>query len=305
MITLPQHPEANQVLGEVATELGVRRISAVPYVPPAGTSGPYSVEALGAAIKVDSPLAGAHQQRNVALAIAAAVELADRHGFPITPAAIEMGIRRTRWPGRLERIAKSGVEWILDVAHNPAGAWALRAGMRGILEGHKPRMLVFSCLRDKPLGEMAQILFPLFDQVIVAPIHTARAAALDDLLAAAAGNRNAGDCGRIGARGAAHGARARSRRRGRRLRIGLSCGRGAHTALAGKKRIVMSPRPNPLPRFYRLADQRAAGAAAFSGHGGLRNHRASGLRGRQEGPRRSIASRGSGRAMRCAFRFRS
>jgi dihydrofolate synthase/folylpolyglutamate synthase len=32
---------------------------------------------------------------------------------------------------------------------------------------------------------MAQILFPLFDQVILAPIHTARAAALDDLLAAA------------------------------------------------------------------------------------------------------------------------
>ncbi len=192
MITLPQHPEANQVLGEVATDLGVRGISAVPYVPAAGTSGPYSVEALGAAIKVDSPLAGAHQQRNVALAIAAAVELAAHHGFPITPAAIENGIRRTRWPGRLERIskldriAKNSVEWILDVAHNPAGAWALRAGIRGILEVHTPRVLVFSCLRDKPLDEMAQILFPLFDQVIVAPIHTARAAAVDDLLAAAA-----------------------------------------------------------------------------------------------------------------------
>jgi dihydrofolate synthase/folylpolyglutamate synthase len=32
---------------------------------------------------------------------------------------------------------------------------------------------------------MAQILFPLFDQVILAPIHAARAAALSDLLAAA------------------------------------------------------------------------------------------------------------------------
>jgi dihydrofolate synthase/folylpolyglutamate synthase len=186
MITLPQHPEANLVLGEVAIELGVQGISAVPYVPPTETSGPYTVEAFGTAINVDSPLAGAHQQRNVALAIAAAVELAAHHGFPITPAAIEKGIRRTRWPGRLERIAKNGVEWILDVAHNPAGAWALRAGIRGILESHKPRVLVFSCLRDKPFDEMAQILFPLFDEVIVAPIHTARAAAIDDLLAAAA-----------------------------------------------------------------------------------------------------------------------
>ena len=190
MITLPQHPEANQVLGEVATELGVHGISAAPYVPAAETSGPYTVEALGATINVDSPLAGAHQQRNVALAISAAVELTAHNGFPITPAAIENGIRRTRWPGRLERItknsAKNSVEWILDVAHNPAGAWALRAGIRGILESHKPRVLVFSCLRDKPFDEMAQILFPLFDEVIVAPIHTARAAAIDDLLAAAA-----------------------------------------------------------------------------------------------------------------------
>ena len=206
MITLPQHPEANQVLGEVAVELDVRGVSAVPYVPAAGTSGPYSVEVpqifgtSGATIEVDSPLAGAHQQRNVALAIAAAVELAAHHGFPITPAAIENGIRRTRWPGRLERIsestsqktapktmsAKTDIEWILDVAHNPAGAWALRAGIRGILEAHSPRVLIFSCLRDKPLSEMAQILFPLFDQVIVVPIQNARAASVDDLLAAAA-----------------------------------------------------------------------------------------------------------------------
>jgi dihydrofolate synthase/folylpolyglutamate synthase len=32
---------------------------------------------------------------------------------------------------------------------------------------------------------MAQILFPIFDRVILAPIHSARAAAVQDLLAAA------------------------------------------------------------------------------------------------------------------------
>ena len=185
MITLPQHPEANQVLGQVATELEVRGVSAVPYMPASEAKGPYAVEALGATLKVDSPLKGAHQQRNVALAIAAAVELAERHGFAVSPAAIEEGIRRTQWPGRLERITLAGVEWVLDVAHNPAGAWALRAGLRGILEEREPRILIFSCLRDKPLAEMAQILFPLFERVIVAPIHAARAAAVEDLLAAA------------------------------------------------------------------------------------------------------------------------
>lgn len=190
MITLPQHPEANEVLGEVATELDVRGVNAAAYLPAVGEamgadSRSYATEALGAQIEVDSPLKGAHQHRNVALAIAAAVELAQKHGFPLTPAALEAGIRQTRWPGRLERIARNGVDWILDVAHNPAGVWALRAGLRGLIGDAKAPALIFGCLRDKPIPEMAQILFPLFEQVILAPIHTARGAAMADLLAAA------------------------------------------------------------------------------------------------------------------------
>jgi len=187
LVTLPQHPEANHVLGEVANELSVRGVSAVPYMPPTAiAAGPYFVEALGASVLVDSPLAGAHQHRNLALAIAAAVELATSHGFPITPAAIAEGIHETRWPARLERIERGGVTWILDVAHNPAGAWALRAGLNRLLTDEGlPRILIFSCLRDKPVAEMAQILFPLFDQVILAPMQTARAASTADLLAAA------------------------------------------------------------------------------------------------------------------------
>ncbi|MGH9604456.1 MAG: bifunctional folylpolyglutamate synthase/dihydrofolate synthase [Terracidiphilus sp.] len=187
MVTLPQHPEANRALGEAAERLDARGVSAVPYMPAGvGMAGPYEVEVLGEPIEVDSPLAGAHQQRNVALAMATAVVLAGEFGFPVTPKAIAAGIRQTRWPGRLERMVARGAEWVLDVAHNPAGAWALRSGLRGILEVRRPRTLVFSCLRDKPVAELAQILFPLFDHVILAPIHTSRGAAMEDLLAAAA-----------------------------------------------------------------------------------------------------------------------
>src|ERR1035437_2112103 len=141
MITLPQLPEANQVLGEVAAELGVRAVSAAGYMPPsaAETSAAYQVEALGAEVRVDSPLTGAHQHRNIALAIAAAVELAG--SFPITPAAMAAGIRETRWPGRLEHIQRGDGEWILDVAHNPAGAWALRAGLRDAMHRSRKRTL--------------------------------------------------------------------------------------------------------------------------------------------------------------------
>ena len=189
LITLPQHPEANQVLGQVAAGLGVRAINVVPFMPPpgAGMVASYRVRALGADLEVDSPLVGAHQHRNLALAIAAAVELVGKHGLPVTPESIAAGIRQTRWPGRLERIQKDGREWVLDVAHNPAGAWALRAGLSPLFAsgGGKPRTLIFSCLRDKPVAELAQILFPLFEQVIFAPIHSARAADIGDLLAAA------------------------------------------------------------------------------------------------------------------------
>jgi dihydrofolate synthase/folylpolyglutamate synthase len=189
LIALPQLPEANQVLGEMAAELGVRTVDATAYLPAPDASpvAPYFVEALGTPVEVHSTLIGAHQHRNLALAIAAAVELAERHGFAITATTIAEGIRQTRWPGRLERIARSdGGAWILDVAHNAAGAEALRAGLRSALGERKLKTLVFSCLRDKPLGELAHILFPLFEQVILAPIPTSRATAVSDLLSAAA-----------------------------------------------------------------------------------------------------------------------
>lgn len=187
LVTLPQHPEANQMLGEEAARLDVRGVSAVPYMPAIGIdpAGPYQVEALGGVVEVDSPLKGTHQHRNLALAIAAAVELAETHGFPLTPAAIAQGIRETHWPARLEQLTQGDVVWILDVAHNPAGAWALRAGLNSLLAGERPQVLIFSCLRDKPVDEMAQILFPLFEAVIVTPIHSARAASMESLLKAA------------------------------------------------------------------------------------------------------------------------
>jgi dihydrofolate synthase/folylpolyglutamate synthase len=189
LVTLPQHPEATRVLGEVAAELDVRGVSAVPYMPhmaaPAGQA--YPVEILGSVVELASPLLGAHQHRNLALALAAAVELRRYHGFHITPETIAVGVRCTSWPGRLERIQNRGLEWILDVAHNPAGAWALRAGLRDALgpeEAH-PMTLVFACLRDKPLDELAQILFPLFERVVFPPIQSPRATPVEELLIAA------------------------------------------------------------------------------------------------------------------------
>ncbi len=195
LVTLPQHPEANQAIGELATELEVRGVNAAAYVPALGPAAEleagagYTLEILGREIQVKSPLAGAHQRRNIALAIAAAVELEQNHSVPITADSIEQGIRNTQWPGRLEMLRRGNITWVLDVAHNPAGAWALRSGLRSILgreaEAGHTRTLVFSCLKDKPVAELAQILFPLFNRVIFAPIASPRATPVETLLEAA------------------------------------------------------------------------------------------------------------------------
>jgi dihydrofolate synthase/folylpolyglutamate synthase len=190
MITLPQHPEANQALGEVAVSLNVRGVNAGSYVPVHNhpeqyTRNRYPLSVMGELIGIDSPLAGAHQQRNLALAIAAAVELRNNHGYNITPIDIQAGIRDTVWPARLEYIPGAGrADVLLDVGHNPAGAWALRAAVSHLDQG-QPMTLVFGCLKDKPAGELAQILFPLFGKVILTPVDSPRSATIEDLFAAA------------------------------------------------------------------------------------------------------------------------
>jgi len=192
MVTLPQHPEANQVLGEIAVPLGVKGISAAEFVPSSReledpSRNRYRLQVGSEAIEVDSPLPGQHQQRNVALAIASALALAAECGYRLAPRDIEVGIRQTIWPGRLESFPaedqRSAV--LLDVGHNPAGAWALRGAISQLAVSLRPRTLVFSCHRGKPVEELAQVLFPLFDLVILTAVDSPRAASLKELCAAA------------------------------------------------------------------------------------------------------------------------
>ena len=97
-------------------------------------------------------LLGAHQQRNLGLAVLAAETLAER-GFPRLDAqAIAAGAAACRWPGRLEVIElPDGRRLILDAAHNSESAAAL-AGFLGDLSS--PVDLLFGVLTDKDAAEM-------------------------------------------------------------------------------------------------------------------------------------------------------
>lgn len=187
LVTLPQHPEANQAIGEAAVNLHVRGINAAEYVPARGDEGgAYEVTVMGERMLIAPSLAGSHQQRNVALAIAAAVELSNHHGYKLSAGQIAEGVRSTRWPGRLERFSRPGQpDVLMDVAHNPAGAWALRSALSHLDPQPRAMIAVFGCLKDKAFNEMAQILFPMFENVVLTEVPSPRTASLDDLLQAA------------------------------------------------------------------------------------------------------------------------
>jgi dihydrofolate synthase/folylpolyglutamate synthase len=209
VVTLPQLPEANDVIGNVILDLGARAVNAVPYVPPvspgssqylvpssqettsSGARQRYSLAVLGKEIVVDSPLVGRHQLRNLALAIAAAAELHNQGLVEITPQTIAQGIRETHWPGRFQVVSRAGdnPEYVFDVAHNPAGAWALRSTLSSAYPDSgsgRPITMVFGVMRDKAMQEITEILFPIAAQVIVTRANNPRSASPDEIRRAAA-----------------------------------------------------------------------------------------------------------------------
>jgi len=202
VVTLPQHPQANDVIGHAIVDSGARGVSAAKYVPPVSPGAAvylaghtaavpgrsrYPLTVRGEEIEVDSPLAGRHQLRNIALAIATAEELG-HFGFRVTPRQIEQGIRETHWPGRFQVLPPSAAtydrEMVLDVAHNPAGAWALRSALSENFPGRE-LTFVFAALRDKAIQEISEVLFPIAQQVVLTHVNNPRAATTDELMQAA------------------------------------------------------------------------------------------------------------------------
>jgi dihydrofolate synthase / folylpolyglutamate synthase len=251
VVTLPQSPAANDVIGNAILDQNAIAVSAVPYVPPVSPASPpyfeliteevtaanstaerietnsaskriapkaaaerrysaaqgvspgeginspsapegrkkpvsrYPLQVLGKQILVETPLIGRHQLRNVALAIGTAEELS-KQGFPVTAESVEMGIRETRWPGRFQVVpaTDSTPEYVLDVAHNPAGAWALRSTLSSCYEDRR-LIFIFGAMRDKAIAEMCEILFPLAEGVVATQADNPRSATGQEMIQAA------------------------------------------------------------------------------------------------------------------------
>jgi dihydrofolate synthase/folylpolyglutamate synthase len=102
-------------------------------------------------------LLGEHQAANAALAVAAAELLADRLSFPLIDEAIQVGVARAAWPGRLQALAVNGKAVLVDAAHNPGGAAVLARSLRAL--GARDLELYFCAMKDKrPLAVLKPLL---------------------------------------------------------------------------------------------------------------------------------------------------
>ena len=172
----PMDAEAEGKIREISRKKNARVVSALQGVAVRRSGGELRVRTPQGSYAHLHPLEGAHQRTNLVVAIRTLEALASaglKMDLPKAVAAMSQAV----WPGRLERI-HGHPSFLLDGAHNPAGAKALAAYLK---ETREPHVLVFGAMRDKHFHEMGETLFPLARRVIVTRVRMTRAATTEQL----------------------------------------------------------------------------------------------------------------------------
>lgn len=174
----PMAAEAEGKIREISRKKRARVITALDGVALRRSNGELRVRTPRGSYAHVHPLEGAHQRINLVVAIRT-LEALDSAGLkmnlPRAVAAMSLAV----WPGRLERIG-GRPPFLLDGAHNPAGAKALAAYLK---ETREPHILIFGAMRDKHFQEMGETLFPLARRVVVTRVRMTRAATTEQLAA--------------------------------------------------------------------------------------------------------------------------
>jgi dihydrofolate synthase/folylpolyglutamate synthase len=163
-----QDPEAAEVMKAVARQVGCE-LRWVEPLPAEHRGGPR----LG--------LMGDWQRSNAAVALGMARALVER-GWPIPEPAMAAGLAAARWPGRLERRLWHGRELLLDGAHNPPAAAALRQELDRLDPG-LPTTWLLGIQRQKQAPQMLESLLAPADRAWLVPIPDHRCWSAADLLA--------------------------------------------------------------------------------------------------------------------------
>jgi dihydrofolate synthase/folylpolyglutamate synthase len=161
VLTAATEPEALAVIERTARE----RNSTLTMVVPSDAEQP-------PLDRIALPLAGQHQRMNAALAVATVQAL--QNVIPVTESQIINGLLQTRWAGRLQLITPSpGQKFLLDGAHNAAGALALRAALSESFPD-VTHSLILGILEDKNYTAICETLAPLAHRILLVPVSSER-----------------------------------------------------------------------------------------------------------------------------------
>lgn len=134
--------------------------------------------------QLNLPLPGEHQRLNAALALAVVRGLAPT--LPVSETAQLMGLQSVHWPGRFQMLRHpSGRVDVLDGAHNPASAQALRTALDQVFPQCQ-LVLILGVMRDKDWSAMCRVLAPRAWSIFLVPVASPRTVAPEELAAACA-----------------------------------------------------------------------------------------------------------------------
>ena len=185
VVSALQEPEVAEILVERASEVGatpafegnefgiLRREVAVggQQLAIRGLGGDYDDLFL--------PLHGPHQGQNAAVALAAVEAFLGGGQDRLDVDVIRAGLAAVSSPGRLEIVRRSPTV-LVDAAHNPAGALALRTALEDSFNFTKI-VGVIAILEDKDATAMLEILEPVLNEIVVSRTTTPRAMSPDRL----------------------------------------------------------------------------------------------------------------------------
>ena len=117
-------------------------------------------------IKYPLPLLGKVQLNNSAIAIAT-IKTLQQQGWKIPELAIQTGMNKTRWLGRLQWTTWKNRPLLIDGAHNPAAAIALRQYVDTL---NKPVVWVMGMLSTKDHKDVLEVLLKPQDELHLVPV---------------------------------------------------------------------------------------------------------------------------------------
>ncbi|MGB7292105.1 MAG: folylpolyglutamate synthase/dihydrofolate synthase family protein [Thermodesulfobacteriota bacterium] len=130
-------------------------------------------------INLHLSLPGLYQVNNAALAIATIETLCERYGIDIDEKSLRTGLSTATWEGRMETLTLNP-PLILDGAHNPSAAYALRSSLTHAYPEQKFLFLI-GMLADKDHENYVKQLSPITEGMIITEIPSERRMPSEDL----------------------------------------------------------------------------------------------------------------------------